>query len=78
MAKPVVDRIETQLDGKAKVIRLDVTSSVGKEAAVAYGVRGVPSLLVVDGNGNTAYGLYGVPMPGTVVEEVDKLLVTTN
>ena len=78
MAKPVVDRIETQLDGKAEVIRLDVTSSVGRQAAAAYGVRGIPSLVVVDGNGETAYGRYGVPMPGTVVEEVDKLLVATN
>jgi len=78
VANPVVDRIETQLDGKAEVIRLDVMSSVGRQAAAAYGVRGVPSLVVVDGNGETAYGRYGVPMPGTVVEEVDKLLATAN
>jgi len=78
VAKPVVDRIETQLDGRAEVIRLDVMSSVGREAAATYGVRGIPSLLVVDGNGETAYGRYGVPMPGTVVEEVDKLLAPAN
>lgn len=75
MAKPVVDRLETQLTGKAEVIRLNLMTQVGRQAAARYGVRGVPTLVVVDGAGNPVYGRYGIPNPGQVVEQVDTLLV---
>jgi len=74
MAKPVVDRLESQLTGKAEVIRLNLLTQVGRQAATRYGVRGVPTLIVVDDAGQPVYGSYGVPKPGQVVEHVDMLL----
>ena len=78
MAKPVVNRIEEQLDGKAQIVRLDMLSRVGRQAAMRYGVRGMPTLMVVDGNGQPVYGRYGIPIPGQVVEQVDTLLAAAN
>ena len=74
MAKPVVDRLEHQLGDKAQVVRLDLWTRVGRQAAARYGVRGMPTLVVVDGNGEAVYGRYGIPVPAQVVEQVDILL----
>jgi len=74
LAKPVVDRLEHQLEGKAQVIRLDILSRVGRQAAARYGVRGMPTLVVVDGKGEPVYGRYGIPVPGQIVEQVDTLI----
>jgi len=78
LAKPVVDRVETQLDGKAQVIRLDMWSQVGRQAARRYGVRGVPTLVVIDNQGQPVYGQFGIPLPSQVVEQVDNLLASAN
>jgi thioredoxin-like negative regulator of GroEL len=77
LAKPVVDGLETQLDGKAQLIRLDVLSGVGQQAAARYGVRGVPALVVVDGQGMVVLGQMGIPNSSQVVEQVDSLLTTS-
>ncbi len=55
-----MDRLETRLDGRAEVIRLNLLSDVGREAALRYGVRAVPTLLVVDGEGDLVDGVYGL------------------
>lgn len=41
---PVLQGIEKELEGTARVIRLDIASEVGKEAAGRYGVSSVPPL----------------------------------
>lgn len=74
LAKPIVDRLEHNLDGKADVIRLDVMSQVGRQAAALYGVRGVPTLLVVDGYGEVALTQVGLVRPGDVQTQVDELI----
>ncbi len=56
------------------MVRLDMLSRVGRQAASRYGVRGMPTLMVVDGQGQPVYGQYGIPLPGQVVEQVDALL----
>lgn len=73
MAKPIVDGLENKLTGRAEVIRLNVLSRVGQQAARRYGVRGVPSLVVVDGNGQAIFGQAGIPRPGQVIDQVDIL-----
>lgn len=55
MAKPVVDRLERDLEGQAQVLRLGVGSSVGRELAARYGVRGVPTFLLFDGDGEMVH-----------------------
>jgi len=76
VAKPVVDGLENKLDGRAEVIRLDVMSRVGQQAARRYGVRGVPALVVVDGTGQAVYGQAGIPRPGQVIEQVQTIIAS--
>ncbi len=70
MAKPVVDRIEEQLAGEAQVLRLDVLNEVGGEAIDRYGIRGLPTLLVLDGCGRVVATYSGIPNAERVVEAV--------
>ncbi len=77
MAKPIVDGLEKRLAGKAKVIRLDVMSEVGRAAASYYNVRGLPTLVLVDGAGQAVYSQAGIIRPGPVVEHVESLLETS-
>ena len=74
MAKPVVDRLERELDGKAEVIRLDMMSGVGRQAAAVFGVRVVPTLVVVDGQGQVSLTQVGLIRPGVVQAQVDVLI----
>jgi thioredoxin-related protein len=55
LAKPVVDRLERDLEGKARVLRLSAIGPVGRELAGRYGVRGVPTFLLFDGTGQVAH-----------------------
>ena len=74
MAKPVVDRLERELDGKAEVIRLDMMSGVGRQAATVFGVRAVPTLVVIDGQGQVSLTQVGLIRPGVVQAQVDALI----
>jgi thioredoxin-related protein len=51
LAKPVVDGLERDLQGQAQVLRLGVMDDVGGTLALRYGVRGVPTLVVLNGAG---------------------------
>jgi hypothetical protein len=74
MAKPIVDGIEKDLEGRAKVVRLGVMSDLGMQAARRYGVRGVPTLIVFDGAGRLVDQSVGVPDRNVVVAQVEELL----
>jgi hypothetical protein len=73
VAKPIVDGLEDDLAGQAKVIRLDLLSPVGREAARHFGVRGLPTLLVVDGQGRVVLTQLGLLRPGEVRSRVEGL-----
>jgi thioredoxin 1 len=74
VAKPIVDGLEKQLAGKATVVRLDVMSKVGRAAAARYGVRGLPTLVLLDGAGQAVYSQAGIVRSGPVVTQVDTVL----
>jgi thioredoxin-related protein len=74
MAKPIVDGIEKDLEGTAKVIRLSVTSQVGNQMAQRYGVRGVPTIVVLDGEGEVVTLSVGVPDRASLVAQVQGLV----
>ena len=74
MAKPIVDGLEKKLAGQAEVVRLDIMSEVGQQAAVRYGVRGVPTLILVDGYGQPVYHQVGIVRPGQVIDQVEAVL----
>ena len=46
-----MDRLERDLEGQAQVLRLSATSGVGRQLGARYGVRGVPTFFLFDGNG---------------------------
>jgi thioredoxin-related protein len=43
------------LEGQAEVLRLSAWSSVGRQLGAQYGVRGVPTFLLFDGDGQMVH-----------------------
>ena len=74
MAKPVVDRLEEELEG-VRVVRVSVGSPEGSRLARQMGVRGVPTLLLVDGAGNTLVTQVGRLQRSPVIEALDALQI---
>jgi len=70
MAKPAVDRLERELNGTAKVLRIDVMSRTGLALAQEYGVRAVPTLIVFDGKGQVVYAQAGLPDRAAIREAI--------
>ena len=56
------------------MLRLDVLSEVGGQAAARYGVRGVPAIVVVDGRGQPVLSQAGRMQPDAVLDAVEMLL----
>ena len=73
MAKPVVDGLEQDLEGQAQVLRLGVMDDVGGELAMRYGVRGVPTLVVLNGAGAVVLKQTGMLDRAAVVVTVEEL-----
>lgn len=73
MAKPVVDRIENQLGQKAVLVRVDVGTDAGLQIAQRYGIRAIPSLLVLDSGGVVVYSHTGVPGAAAVLAAIQGL-----
>lgn len=73
MAKPIVDGLERDLTGQAKVVRLDLLSPIGQQAAAHFGVRGIPTLVLVDGAGQVILTQVGLLSPGEVRSQVERL-----
>ena len=46
-----MDRLERDLEGQAQVLRLSSLSAVGRQLGSRYGVRGVPTFFLFDGDG---------------------------
>ena len=71
-----MDGLERNLQGRASVIRLDVMSQVGRQAAAHFGVRAVPTLLLVDAHGEVILTQVGYLKPREVQHRVDELILT--
>ena len=74
MAKPVVDGLERELEGQAQVLRLSVMDDVGGELAVRYGVRSVPTFVLLNGAGEVVLQQAGMPDRDMIKAAVVKLL----
>jgi hypothetical protein len=75
LAKPIVDGLEGDLAGRARVLRLNVMDSVGMSAARRFGVRAVPAFFVLDGRGGVVVGAQvGIPNRGKLGAHVEALL----
>jgi thioredoxin-related protein len=74
LAKPVVDGIERALEGEVEVLRLGVMNAVGRELAIRYGVRSVPTLVLIDGNGDVVLKQAGLPRRGDILAAAEQLV----
>lgn len=54
-----MDRLEADLEGQGHVLRLSASSTVARQLAGRYGVRGVPTFLLFDGAGNMIHSQVG-------------------
>ena len=65
--------IEKDLEGQAKVVRLNLLDKLGREIASAYDVRAIPAMIVFDGAGRVRLSHQGVPNRQRIVQEVNRL-----
>ncbi|MDY6875714.1 MAG: thioredoxin family protein [Chloroflexota bacterium] len=49
------------MEGQARVVRLNILGEMGREVAQRYGVRGVPTFLIFDGQGDLIERQVGFP-----------------
>jgi hypothetical protein len=68
-----VDGLERDLKGRAAVLRLDLLSGIGGQAASAYGVKVVPTLLLFDGSGKLVLRQAGKVDAGPIRAQVATL-----
>lgn len=73
MAKPVVDRLERDLVGRMDVLRLSAWNKVGRELSSRYGVRGVPTFLLFDGEGQMVHYQVGRLDADEIKDQVDSM-----
>lgn len=68
-----MDRLERELEGQVKVLRLSALSGVGRQLGARYGVRGVPTFLLFDGSGQMVYYQVGRLQADEMKSEIDSL-----
>lgn len=68
-----MDGIERDLGDKVQVLRISVVDNVGRTLAGRYGVRSVPTLLLLDGNGSVVLQQAGSPQREDIIRAVARL-----
>jgi thioredoxin-related protein len=68
-----VNGIEKDLEGQAKVVRVNLLSKLGRELSRTYDVRAIPAMIIFDGGGRARYSHQGVPNRHRIVQEVSQL-----
>jgi len=71
MLAPVVDQIAAEFAGKVKVVKVDVDSN--QALAVKFGVRGIPTLLVLK-NGQALDRMVGVQPKATIASKLNSAI----
>lgn len=75
VSKPKVDQLERDLAPSAQVLRLNVRNDPGKLLAYEWGVTGVPTFFVFDGEGTLLYRRSGAPDVAAITETITDLSV---
>jgi hypothetical protein len=73
VAKPIVNGIEKDLQGRATVVRLNLLTKLGREVARSHGVTAVPATMVFDGAGRVLYRHEGLPDRRRIMEVVNAM-----
>ena len=68
---PVVEELAAEYEGKLKVVKVNVDDN--KEAAMRYGVRGIPNLILFKDGENVAQ-IIGAVAKQELVNAIDKIV----
>ncbi len=68
---PVVEELAAEYDGKLKVVKVNVDDN--KEAALKYGVRGIPNLILFKDGENVAQ-IIGAVAKQELITAIDKVV----
>ena len=71
MLAPIVEELDQDFDGKAKIVKVDVDAH--QEFAAKYGVRNIPTVLLLKG-GEVADKQVGVAPKATYTEKLNALV----
>ena len=71
MLAPIVEELDKEFDGKAKIVKVDVDAH--QEFAAKYGVRNIPTVLVFKG-GEVADKQVGVAPKNVYTEKLNALI----
>lgn len=71
MIAPIMEELAAQYEGKVKIGKLDVDEN--QQVAIKYGVRSIPTVLIMKG-GEIKDTIIGAVPKGTFVEKIDKVL----
>jgi thioredoxin 1 len=69
MMGPILEKVATEVQGKAKIIKVDVDKN--QQAAAAYQVRGVPTLILFK-NGQQVWKQSGVVQADQLVQIINQ------
>ncbi len=71
MISPIVDELSTEMEGKAKIVKMDIDANQG--TPVKYGVRNIPTILFFKG-GEVVDKQVGAVSKNVLVDKINKLL----
>ncbi|MFA7421247.1 MAG: thioredoxin [Melioribacteraceae bacterium] len=71
MIAPILEELAGQYEGKVKIGKLDVDEN--QQVAIKYGVRSIPTVLILKG-GEIKDTIIGAVPKGTFVEKIEKIL----
>ncbi|MHB9033568.1 MAG: thioredoxin family protein [Anaerolineae bacterium] len=73
LAKPAVDGIERAAKDRATMYRIATTTASGAQVAQYFGIRGVPTLVLLDGKGEIVFSQSGRIDKDAVLAALQKL-----
>jgi thioredoxin 1 len=71
MIAPIIEELAGHYEGKVKIGKLDVDEN--QQVAIKYGVRSIPTVLIMKG-GEIKDTILGAVPKGTFIEKIDKVL----
>lgn len=71
---PIVDGLAEEFEGEVKVIQLDASQPENTQLQADYGVRGHPSFVVLDGNGQVTLTLLGPQSAETLRQAMSNIV----
>jgi thioredoxin-like negative regulator of GroEL len=71
---PIVDGLSAEFAGRADVLQLDATKPASELLQARYGVRGHPSFVVLDADGQVAQRFFGPQAEAILRQALEQVL----